>query len=533
MSEGAVTQYDLICVGSGIGGCAAAAAAASAGASVLILEKTDQVGGVTTYSLGQFWLPATRLSKELGIEDSIEDGIEYISALAGEWGDRELTVNLLSKANEALEYFEDQHGLSLRVDPTLPDYYYGRVPHGSLSGRYLEPNPIDPRTLGDWQDKLRLCPTQLIDAGPDPDEGERSRGDAHIDGGEALAAYFLRAAINSGAEIWTESRVVGLQTEQGRVVGVQIDGPKGQRSVAARRGVVLATGGYDWNPELVSRFEGALDPASSASPPGIDGDHLSLATRLGAAITALPPSRNVMFLGYATDEADVDGHQRHLPHFPAVASPHEIIVNRAGERFADEWFYPSLATAIQTFDGDRHTYPNWPAWHIFDETNMQSRQRLGLRMPPADAMVSADSLEELASLVGIKPSGLVGSVGRFNGSCDRGSDPDFGRGEVAWSRAVAGLGSTSEPSGAALGRIEKAPYYAAALSRVQLGVPSAGLEINENAQAVTLTGDPIPGLYAVGNASGRNDLGVCLQSGIPNTRGMVYGYLAARHAMRV
>jgi 3-oxosteroid 1-dehydrogenase len=517
-----IAEFDVICVGSGVGGCATAAVAADGGLRVLIVEKTDLVGGVGVNGGGSIWLPGNHQEQELGIVDSADEGIAYIESLAGGWGDTKLTRHLFSVANDALTYFEARHGFRAHVMRGMCDYYYPDNVHSLSEGRYLAPGALDPAELGEWQAKLRRTPF--------------GTSDGDLNGGEALAGHFLRAALDAGAEVWTESPVVELVVEDNVVTGVRVVSGNETKTVKARLGVVMATGGYDWNLDLVHRFEGALDGFGSMASPGIEGDHLTMATLIGAAVIALPPQRNVMFVGFATGSFDESGNPRHFAHM--AGHPHEIIVNRAGSRFADESFHPAVSAAIQEIDGSDHSYPNWPIWLIFDQNFVDSEPTPAYAesstpetpaIPPAELTVKGDTLEAVAIEAGIDPDGLRKTIARYNQSCAEGKDVDFGRGEAPLLVRTMRLDPTTPGYNAMLGPIDKAPYYAARLSRVQLGVPAAGLEINENGQVMTMKQYPIHGLYAVGNAAGRNDLGVLSQSGLPNLRALTYGYIVGQH----
>ena len=144
-------EVDVVCVGSGIGGCAAAATAARLGARVLLVEKAAKVGGVTAYSGGQVWIPGTRQQAALGIEDTVESGAAYLEEVSGGWGDHERTLSLLRGAREALEYFEAEHGFGMQVIKDLPDYVLPAFParrrQRALSGTHADRHAT-PRRVG-------------------------------------------------------------------------------------------------------------------------------------------------------------------------------------------------------------------------------------------------------------------------------------------------------------------------------------------------------------------------------------------------
>lgn len=521
-------EVDVVCVGSGVGGCGAAITAAHAGAEVLLVEKARLVGGVTAYSGGQVWVPGSRQQAEAGISDTVEGGVAYLEELAQGWGDHDRTTSLLHAAKEALEYFEDEHGFAARVIKDLPDYYYPLFPHAAADGRYIEPEEIDTELLGELGPLLRRSPIGSSGGGLGKDGAEGSVGGRFVQMGEGLAAHFIHMAQKAGVEIWTESPATSLVIEGGRVVGIRIARPDGEVVVRARKGVVLATGGYDWNSDLVHRFEGVLDPHGSSVPAGIEGDHLLMAAPTGAALAFQPASRNVMQVGFPTGLIDEDGHDLHSSY--RAVNPHEIIVNREGRRFANESFYPALSASMQTLDGNNHSLPNWPCWLVFDSAYLELD---AARAPSLDLAVSGDTIAEVAKAAGIDPEGLEETVERYNRMCADGKDTEWRRGEQPWSMELFAGAETTAENNPSLGPIDRPPFYAARMSRVQFGIGSAGLAIDANARVLRYTGDVVEGLYAVGNSAGRDDVGAALQSGVANMRGLTYGYLAGKHVATI
>ena len=263
-------------------------------------------------------------------------------------------------------------------------------------------------------------------------------------------------------------------------------------------------------------------------PPTVTGDHLLMAAELGAIpVVARRPAQNSVFIGYRVPGEIVYGHEAYRMIVPG--HPHSCIVNRAGKRFANDSFYPDVATKVGRFDGQEEGMVNWPAWLVFDQDMLD---KYGL-MPflPGQALSngmahSADSIAGLADAAGINVDGLTATIARFNAQCETGDDIDFGRGTVPWGRMMTG-DSSIEPN-ANMAALLKAPFYAVKLARVVMGTPTAGLRIDHNAQVIDARGDPISSLYAAGNAAAWSDIGGGYNSGIANTRGLVHGYVAAR-----
>ena len=204
-------------------------------------------------------------------------------------------------------------------------------------------------------------------------------------------------------------------------------------------------------------------------------------------------------------------------------------MNRTGQRFCDDSFYPDLATKVARFDGQEQGLPNWPAWIVFDQ-NLVDKYGFMPTWPgqPLSEGVAtwASTLGELAERIGIDAAALERTVARFNGFCETGVDEDFARGTVPWGRIMTGDPRLANPNMAPL---EKAPFYAVKLERVTMGVPTAGLPIDIDGRVLDARDRPIAGLYAAGNSAAWLDIGGGYNSGIANTRGMLYGYLAVLH----
>ena len=151
-------EADFVSIGSGAGGLAGAIAAHDAGGSAIVLERTDKVGGVTALSMGEVWVPGNRYAAELGVEDSVDKGFDYLRRLAMGHADERAILNFVLHAREALTWFEQNAGLRMKAIRDCPDYFYGVDPDGVPKGRLLEVEPFPAATLGDWAERTRISP---------------------------------------------------------------------------------------------------------------------------------------------------------------------------------------------------------------------------------------------------------------------------------------------------------------------------------------------------------------------------------------
>lgn len=529
-------EFDLISVGSGAGGLAAAVTAGAAGSSVLVLEKDSLLGGVTACGQAEFWVGANHLETANDVADSEEETLAYAEFLSVGLGDEGLRRVFVDRAAEACEFLDREADLQLRMITDRPDWYFPDGPGSKAEGRYLEAAPVPEAALGDLAPLIagsahgfdRFTQQELFDAAGDT-EALAAKIAEHVEKGElcngaALAARLLKAAVGLGATVKVESPAVALIRDGDAVVGVEAETPDGR--VRLRAGaVVLATGGYDWNQELIRSFE-HVSAVGSLVPNTVTGDHIALAGEVGGAIRARPPAVTPLIPGM-----HIPGQShRGTPHyqFAFAGKPHSIYVNRAGERVGDESFYSDVDARLASIDGWRLSHPHWPTWMVFDQ-QFRDKYALGTILPgvglPDGVGHQADTVAGLAELAGIDAAGLEGTLERFNGFCAEGVDHDFRRGERIWS--VATFGDARMPKNPVLGNLEKPPFYAIELIRVGAGIPSAGLLVDAEARVVSTRGTAISGLYAAGNSAAQIDF-IGYQSGISVARSLLQGYLAGR-----
>ena len=537
-------EADVVSIGSGGGGLSAAITAHDHGASALVLERSDQVGGVTAYSMGEVWVPGNHHAAALGIEDSPESGIRYVKHLSLGYGDDLSILNQAVHAPVVLKYFEDSIGLKMCVIRNCPDYYYGSTNDSVAEGRLLEVEPFPAETLGEWQFKTRVSPHVLY--GMTHEDIFNNGGSCNIIRwdfsvmserlakderclGPGLVAYFVKGALDRGIPMHTGVTAEELIGDGERVIGVRATKDGKELFVKANRGVMIAVSSYKRNANFTRTLGQQLN-VQSALMPGIDGAHLRLAGQVGARIARVP---DVTMLGFHIPGEELEGE---LPLWRNMMSymglPHTIVVNRAGKRFANEAFYRSIYFAVDNIDGETQTHPNFPCWAIIDS---QAREKypFGSIMPgrdlPEGVGVKADTIAELAGKTGIDAQGLQATIASFNAHAEKGEDPEFHRGASRWGAWM--CGDRFHKPNPNLGPLDKGPFYAVELSRLaSSGIASTGVVVDQHCRAIGWNGEPIEGLYLAGNSVARMDTGAVMQSGISNARGMTHGYLAGRHA---
>ncbi len=529
--------YDVVVLGSGVAGLAAALAASVNGVKPLVIEKSKLLGGGTTQSYGLIWVGQNHLQRAAGIADDRDDVISYMRFLGGGEIDDARMLTFVERSPAIIEFFQN-NGIGFHLTRGITDHYFGKAPGGLAEGRTFEADLISGFELGDWRERVHVpddvpcyvtAEEQVAWGGLNRFSSwnqtivaERKRRDMRGKG-VALACHFVKALTARGVAIWTDCSVDRLDHDGTRVTGVRLSGGK---SATARKGVVIATGGYDYNLELAKSLEG-FPSMVPMSPTSLTGDGLVLAAELGAVIHRIPNSLSIM-LGYTVPSGDGKPPTSCRAGIVELTSPHTVLVNRSGRRFADESFFQGIVPHLRTFDALLHECPNVPCYLIFDQ---QYPDRFSFANRPAgspvpDSVARAESIPALATELGIDAAGLAATIERFNGFARAGSDADFHRGEGKW-RLTGEAGARRNPS---LGPIEKPPFY---------GVPlhpsvgnSAGLLTNRHAQVMHQRHRPIAGLYATGVTAARTEMGAGYQAGLNLASAMTFSYLAVEHMMQ-
>ena len=528
-------EYDLVCVGGGLGGLAAAARAAALGLDVLVVEASDTVGGCGAYSGGLLWAPGAEGADP---PDSVEAADAYLAYVQGErTSDTVLRREVLQAAREAVALSADL-GVAFEVVPGNPDVFFPQAPGSTATGRMLEV-AVDGADLGALRPLLTPSPhyrtglrhRELFGSGRSTEEleelyAERGRGDL-LTMGLGLAGAFVRAALVERAVSWrTGLRVVDLLARDGRVVGVRAVGTDGQTvEVGARRGVLLATGGYGWA-EDAAALEGLPDFAE-AGPPSLQGDHLRLVEQVGAGIVRGGGPQ--FSLGAQVQPGDVHpGTDQPLCSqlFDVMGLPHTLVVNRDGQRFGDESYYVGINEALRRWDATGKRWSNFPCYLIVD-AQFQRRYRLATLppgMPYPSSVAQADSLPELARRLGVDPDGLVETVATYNSGAREGRDPAFARGTSAFVRRR--YGDPAHEPNASLGPVEEPPFAGLPLRLLGTGLCTFGVRTDADARVLRRDASPVPGLFATGDAVATTEF-LGYVTGYGNTRTIAMAYRAA------
>jgi succinate dehydrogenase/fumarate reductase flavoprotein subunit len=535
-------EFDVVVLGSGAAGLTAAVTAALKGStSVAVFEKSHELGGTSTWSGGHVWIPNNPHQAEIGVSDSKEEAQVYLRSLSRGLMDEKLVDAYLDAGPEMVSFLDAKAGTEFYAVPDFPDYHPEHPGGKPGGGRTLECPLFAFEQLGEWaamfthtpyyaDEHLTMSETSLGAVLPKPitpeehahrvEHDERGRG-------PALTGRLFRGCLQAGVRFFLSHRGVELlRTDGGRVTGVRFETPEGDKTVTARRGVVLATGGFEWNEQLVKTFiRGPL--THPVSPRTNTGDGLLMSMRAGAMLGNMGEA---WWIPCADLPEGINDMNRAMINADRTR-PRSIMVNREGRRFTNEAAnYNAFGGAFRQEDVARFEYANLPCWLIFDQEYLRRYGTIG-PWPAGDEappwLPGFESLEALAEHLGIPAANLVETVQRFNANAADGVDPDFHRGESAHDRWWGDPAYKGDPRGT-LGPLDTPPYYAISIKSGALGT-KGGPQIDVHGQVVDLDGRPIPGLYAAGNVMASPFASTYGGAGGTLGPAMVFGYLAATH----
>ncbi len=492
-------EVDVVVLGTGGAGLSAALTAAANGASVAIYEKAPTVGGTTAVSGGIVWIPSHDRAAGL----SVEDALKYLEAQSLGAMDHGLVETFVRTGPAMLDFLEAHSELQFEVAEGFPDYK-PELPGGRPGGgRSLNAKPFDLARIGDWHDRITAFPVDFSNVGIDAETRARIHAAAddlvgdYCVAGAALIAGLLKGLLDRGVAPVTEARASELIAKDGRIAGVRITFDGTDIRVGARRGVILGTGGFEWDPQLVEAYlRGPMRGA--VSPPNNTGDGLRMAMAHGADLANMGEAWWVPIVQIPGDT--LGGKPRSRSVRLERTRPRSIIVNRAGKRFLNEaGEYNSMAGPFHHLD-PRAGYLNDPAWIVFDDQHLKRYGFLGTE-PGGEApdwFNKSATLEDLADKTGISADGLTRTLAAWNNNVEHEQDPDFNRGASAYD-GYWGDNSAATPALQTLGPLDTAPFYAVPVAVGAMGT-KGGPRTDRDGRVLHINGEVIEGLFAAGNA---------------------------------
>ena len=531
-------QYDVVVVGSGAAGLSAAVRAHDLGLSVVVLEAYNKLGGSTAFSAGQVWAGKNHLMEQAGMPDSFEETRAYVKGTNDDPAklDERLLDQWVNEAPRVLKHLESCQAIKWEIIRDFPDYYYPNLSGSKKEGRYLAAAPIKGSALGELRSKLLCSPhhppgptyEELFGLGGNINEIEvltcQRQTEDILTMGTGIIAHLLTALGRRNIPILLSHRGIYLLRDKGTINGIKCETLEGFATF--RGAIILATGSYDWNFDLVREYsEMSREETGSVAPPGIRGDGLVMARETGAEIVKMLVDKAVHMPGYSIGSPPNADDLGFRYGSATMGWPHSILVDSTGKRFCDDSYYKSVVSAIATGKAKN------PFFLIWDENH---HQKYGL--PPAAPgqpypegmnVSTATSVAELGRKLNIDATQLQSSIERFNKYAKEGIDPDFHRGENDWAKKF--LGDPSHKPSPLLGAIERGPFYGMSWRLVNAGIGNAGIKTGLHGQAVDTANHMIPGLYAIGTVSSPTMMGTGYNSGWGICRGLVMGYLAVEH----
>ncbi|UCE87255.1 MAG: FAD-binding protein, partial [Deltaproteobacteria bacterium] len=360
----------------------------------------------------------------------------------------------------------------------------------------------------------------------------KSKRDRNLAMGNALVGMLRRSLLDRGVPLWLETPARELVVEGGRVVGVVAEREGRTLRIRAEKGVVLAAGGFEGNQVMRDTYlPNPTRVAWSCANPNNTGDVIDMAVKLGAGLDLMEDA----WWGPVT-VVPGEPHARMLVIEKSL--PGSILVNQRGERFVNEAApYTDVVNAM--YEKHSPEAPCVPAYLVFDSVYrkkypcgpvLQGSQQPDWALPRAfrqGYLRKADTLTALAAQLGIDAGGLAATVEKMNRYAGTGKDLDFHRGETIFDRYY---GDAEVEPNPCLAPIASPPFYGLEAYPGELGT-KGGLRTDARARVVQESGEPIAGLYAIGNCSasvmGHTYPGAGATLGPATT----FGYIAARDAL--
>ncbi len=557
----AAEEVDLLVAGAGPAGMTAALVAALEGLDVLLVEKSQQVGGTGATSAGTLWIPGNSEGKAAGFDDGADAAERYLDALIAAPTRRALRTAFLQTGPRAIDYLTARTDVQFVSCGKHPDYR-GNLPGAGVFGRAIVPKPFDGRLLGADFSRVRapiaeymLLGGMMVGKDDIPpligrfksvanfiyaaklflrylaDRLRYPRG-TRLMMGNALMARLFYSLKKRGVPVRFGAALTDLIVEGGVVRGARLRRGEQGIIVRARKGVVLATGGFGRNQEFRAAFMPAPTPQDSLAHADNVGDGVAIGLRAGARIVPEQGGRGGLWTPVSHTRRR-DGSKGLYPHLSLDrAKPGMIAVNSAGRRFVNEAV--SYHDFVEAMYESHRVVPTIPAWLICDAPFVEKYGLGDIHPGTRDVarhvrdgyVVAGRTLDALAQQIGVAPDALRATVARHNGFAETGVDVDFGKGETELNRFNGDPAHTPNPC---IGALATPPFYAVAVWPAEIAV-STGLLTDADARVLDAEGHPIAGLYACGN-----DMASIMEGAYPGpgtTLGpaAVFAYRAVMHA---
>ena len=564
MSEQFDEIFDVLVIGSGCGGLTAALTAdISNPAKVLVIEKSHLIGGTSATSGGVIWIPDNHLGKEKGAQDSISEAKDYLKAtIPADEFNEPLIDAYLDQGPKMVKFMQDHTDARYTSLEHYPDYFQD-APGVKLGNRALEPLPVSADVLGDDVDNLHPSGPQTIVFGRYGVNFEESHAFTTQSPGwfrlfaKIFLTYWLdfswrikrkrsrRLAFGAASvtrlfasikkrniPIWRSAELKEFILRDNKVIGAVIQKDGRLIKVQARRGVIVASGGFGQNQEMREKY--LPKPTNSdwgCEPKTNTGDPIKAAEAIGAQLK---------FMDKAWWVTTVKAPNEEFPRLSEVEKslPGNYTVNKSGKRFANE-SQNYLTFMLEVLDKEKKGESCAPMYMIFD-ANHRKNYPVGPLMPGkffpdklvkiihrdwfgSDFLTTANTIEELAIQTGIDSEALQSTVERVNNFSATGKDVDFQRGDNERDR-FSGDPTLLNPC---LGPVDKAPFYAMRIDPGEFAT-CGGMAINEYGQVLDNDNQAIAGLYATGNCTPAL-LTTYPGPGATIGPAMTFGFIAGKH----
>lgn len=549
-------EFDAIVVGSGGGALLSAVRAHDLGQTVLVIEKSNLYGGTTATSGAVLWIPLNGHAP-----DDYDKAYAYLKAAVGDTSTDSKVRTYLDTAKEMVRYLIEKTSAAYVVCPDYPDYYQ-ELPGALPGGRSMASEPFNGALLGAELDTLREPHVGTLVNGISMTAPEsnilatqgrgwiwlvirmmarywldipwrfKTKRDRRLCLGNALIGGLRYSMMQRGIPLWLNCPMESLVYENGRVQGVVARRDGKSITIRARRGVILAAGGFERNQQMREQYlphptsrDWACTPMDTNT-----GDTIRAAQAIGAKLSNMGRVWGVPAVAHPSAP------QRMQPVFVERGLGGFIAVNKQGRRFVNEAIsYDRFTVAM--YEDHAKNGGCIPCWVVFD-ANFRKNCPMGPLLPAMvmpdskipkewmnDFVFRADTLDELARQIGVDAGGLKESAAKMCEYAKTGVDKEFNKGtnphDLYWSN------KKTRPN-PCLAPIDKAPYYAVKIVPGDTGT-AGGPMINDDAQVLNEAGEAIPGLYCIGNNSaaalGRAYAGAGGTIGLA----MTFGFRAANH----